>query len=50
MCHLCYFIVLMPSILFYNVEDKKREEKPMNKTGTVYSKAIDSTLKTTVQL
>ena len=26
----CYFIVLMSSLLFYNVENSKNKEKPMN--------------------
>ena len=28
--HMCYFIVLMSSLLFYNVENSKHEEKPWN--------------------
>ena len=28
--HMCYLIVLMSSLLFYNVENSKNEEKPLN--------------------
>ena len=28
--HMCYFIVLMSSLLFYNVENSKNKEKPLN--------------------
>jgi hypothetical protein len=28
--HMCYFIVLMSSLLFYNVEHSKNKEKPLN--------------------
>ena len=28
--HICYFIVLMSSLLFYNVENSKNKEKPLN--------------------
>ena len=28
--HICYFIVFMPSLLFYNVEDSKNKEDPLN--------------------
>jgi hypothetical protein len=27
---MCYFIVLMSSLLFYNVENSKNKEKPLN--------------------
>ena len=41
---MCYLIVLMSLLLFYNVEDSKNKEKPWNVgvskllTGTVYIK------------
>ena len=28
--HMCYFIVLMSSLLFYNVENNTNKEKPLN--------------------
>ena len=28
--HMCYYIVLMSSLLFYNVENSKNKEKPLN--------------------
>ena len=28
--HMCYFIVLIPSLLFYNLENSKNKEKPLN--------------------
>ena len=28
--NMCYFIVLMSSLLFYNVENSKNKEKPLN--------------------
>ena len=28
--HRCYFIILMPSLLFYNVENSTNKEKPLN--------------------
>jgi hypothetical protein len=28
--HVCYFIVLMSLLLFYNVENSKNKEKPLN--------------------
>ena len=28
--HMCYFIVLMSSLLFYNLENIKNKEKPLN--------------------
>jgi hypothetical protein len=28
--HMCYFIVLMSSLLFYNVENGKNKEQPFN--------------------
>jgi hypothetical protein len=30
LCHMCYFIVLMYSLLFYNVENSQNKEKPLN--------------------
>ena len=43
--HMCYFIVLMSSLLFYNVEKSTNKDKPWNDvstlcqlwTGTVYT-------------
>ena len=29
--HMCYFIVFMSSLLFYNVENSKNKEKPLNR-------------------
>ena len=28
--HMCYFIILMSSLLFYKVEKSKNKEKPLN--------------------
>ena len=30
MIHMCYFLVLMSSLLFYNAENSKNKEKPCN--------------------
>jgi heme/copper-type cytochrome/quinol oxidase subunit 2 len=44
--HVCYFIVLIYSLLFYNVENSKNKEKPLNESvcpnlsGTVFPHII----------
>ena len=33
--HMCYFIVLMSSLFFYNVENSKNKEKPLEWVGVL---------------
>ena len=38
--HVCYFIVLMSSLLFYNVENSKNKEKPLNEQGCLLTGTV----------